>query len=586
MRGGRLTSCVGRLGDVLGMSALVVFGRMGCRSAVIGVAASVVVSGCGVAVTPVERVLGNLQPEGVPTVVIVDGSASMTEADAPGPRIDAAKAAARGLVAALPDATTIALQTYGTTTGSAPEDKPAGCQDVTPLIPLQPLDRATMNTAIDAITPSGYTPISLALRTAANQLPADNTPQAIVLVSDGEETCDVPPCDTAADLKRTHPALTISAVGFKVDGPASDQLRCIAETTGGIFLQADNADQLAARLLATRNIDQANSSLSSTGIGGVELGTTIVDIRAKNPDYPDAATTGTVTVVWRNCDFTFTNGTLTSIAPHDGGRTIDGITAGSPVSTATNLYGAPIDKQIEGSRGILTFTADQEASTAYKMTVEGYAEVGGTTSGTVTSIILCICAPRAGTDPTRPAGITDDVIRSMTFPPGTCGDDSRGWNNTAPITLRNGEGEARDPSGEFAGASIRDAALVGWVDADGNGTEDAVVSFVCFGSTFEMCCAGRSSMLEFIRVFDFSTPSSPRPVGETIMPGSSPVRGETYVEPRYIDQARVDGSAILTEEKLIYPENSGPLDHSPDATIEVAHRFTDGRWTSTERVVS
>ena len=527
-------------------------------------------------------------PSAIPTVLILDGSGSMTEADAPGPRIDAAKAAAHGLIAALPDTTTIALQTYGTTTGSAPEDKPVGCRDVTTLLPLQRLDRAVMNTAIDGIAPSGYTPISFALRSAADQLPTDKTPQAIVLVSDGEDTCDTPPCDTAAQLKKSHPGLTISTVGFRVDGLAADQLRRIAETTGGVFIQADNADQLAARLLATQNIDEANNSLSSTGIGNVELGTTFADIRAKNPDFPEVAPTESVTVVWRDCDFMFANGTLISIAPHSGGRTIDGVTVGSPVSRATDLYGAPAEIQINDGSGTLTFTADQEAATAYKMTVEGYADAAGTISGTIKNIVLCKCAPRASANPTKPLGVTDDTIRSMTFPPGTCGNSTGGWNNTAPITVRNGEGEARTPSGEFGGASIRDARLVGWVDVSGDGTEDAVVSFVCFGSTFDMCCAGRSSMMEFVGVFDFSTPTSPRPVGDTIMPGSSPVRGEAYAEPRRIDQVRVDGPAIITDEKLIYPERGGStadLGSSPDATVEVTHRFADGRWTSTERVV-
>ncbi|UUO01147.1 hypothetical protein M4D79_21225 [Mycolicibacterium novocastrense] len=72
------------------------------------------------------------------------------------------------------------------------------------------------------------------------------------------------------------------------------------------------------------------------------------------------------------------------------------------------------------------------------------------------------------------------------------------------------------------------------------------------------------------------------------MPGNSPVRGETYGEARFIDQVRVDASAILTEEKLIYPDSVEPtadLGHSPYATIEVTHRFTNGQWTSSDRVI-
>ena len=141
----------------------------------------------------------------VPTVLILDASGSMTTADAPGPRIDAAKKAAQGLVAALPDNATIGLTTYGTGTGSTPAEQTTGCQDVATLIPLGTLDRARFGAEITQLTPSGYTPISLALRRAADQLPANNSAQGIVLVSDGEDTCGTPPCDTAAQLKRAHP---------------------------------------------------------------------------------------------------------------------------------------------------------------------------------------------------------------------------------------------------------------------------------------------------------------------------------------------------------------------------------------------
>ncbi|MGE0216359.1 vWA domain-containing protein [Mycolicibacterium sp.] len=339
-------------------------------------------------------------PTSVPTMLILDGSGSMTEADAPGPRIDAAKNAANGLIEALPDGAEVGLETYGTTTGTAETDKPAGCQDVTVLMSPRPLDRTAMRAAIAGITPSGYTPISLALRAAADQLPADASPQAIVLVSDGEDTCDTPPCDTAAELKRSHPGLTVSTVGFKLDGPAADQLRCIAETTGGIFVHAANADQLAARLLATQNIGQANKSLSATGIFGIDLGTGIADIRAEHPDFPDAGTTGEVTVRWIDCDFDFRDGVLQAIRPRNGGRTIDGLTSGSPVAEAAKLYGKPLAAapNSDGTTTV-TFDADPGTDAAYRIVVEGYADTGSTVEGTVTSIVLCLCKPRAATTP-------------------------------------------------------------------------------------------------------------------------------------------------------------------------------------------
>ncbi len=318
----------------------------------------------------------------------------MTQADAPGSRIDAAKAAAHGLIDALPDPSMIALETYGTTTGSAEADKAAGCRDVTSLIPLGPLNRAVIGKAIDGIVPSGYTPLSLALQSAADQLPADTTPQAVVLVSDGEDTCDTPPCDTAAQLKKSHPGLTISTVGFKVDGPAADQLRCIADATGGLFVQAANSDQLAARLLATQNLDEAAASLTNTGAFGIRLGTTLADIRAQHPDFPAADQTGAVTVVWRDCDFGFVDGMVDFIRPHNGGRTIDGLAAGASVAEAGQLYGAPLATAQSGNTTSVIFDADPNADTAYRMDVASFADTNGTLSGTITSITLCRCKPR------------------------------------------------------------------------------------------------------------------------------------------------------------------------------------------------
>lgn len=521
----------------------------------------------------------------VPTVLILDASGSMNEADAPGPRIEAAKAAATALIDALPDDATLGLETYGTGTGSSDAERDRGCQDVRTLAPLGQLDRDAMHSTINGLRASGYTPISLALQRAAAQLPTDDSAQAIVLVSDGEDTCDSNPCQTAAQLKTTHPKLAISTVGFKTDGQASDQLACIASRTGGLFVQAANANQLAARLVATQNLDAANNSMTSTGMGGVELGAKIGDIRTAHPDFPNATTADRVTVVWRDCDYDFTNGTLDAIRPHNGGRTIDGLSPGSPISIAIELYGQFLSATTNND-GTATaiFDADESTDYAYRITVDGNRV---TPASTIKTITLCRCKPHLA--PALPEVRTDNIIRGMTFPPGTCRSGDVGWDQIAPIAVTDGKGEARTPSGQFGGASIQNAMLVGAIDADGDGNTDALISFTCFGSTFDECCAGRSSMMEFVRVFDFSNPTSPKPIGETIVPGVSMLRGKSHGEVRRIDDVRIDGSTIITDEKLIYADTSeataADLGYPPDSTVEVTHRFIDGNWVSTERIV-
>lgn len=333
----------------------------------------------------------------VPTVLILDGSSSMIQAEATGARIDAAKAAAKSLVDALPDGSMIGLETYGTEVGSAEADKSAGCLDVTVLLPLGTVDRAAIHAAIDGINPSGYTPISLALQRAVEQLPADGESQAVVLVSDGEDTCSAPPCETAVQLKHGRPNLTISTIGFKVDGQAAEQLRCVADSTGGLFVRANNASQLAARLLATRDLGAASTALSPNGRGGINVGAKMADIRAKYSDFPDAAESGRVVVTWRDCDFGFTDGVLQFIAPRGGGRTIDGVTVGTSLANAVDLYGRPLatTSNSDGTTSVI-FDADPDTPAAYRLDVIDFSDDNGSLSGTVTAVVLCLCKPRSG----------------------------------------------------------------------------------------------------------------------------------------------------------------------------------------------
>lgn len=336
----------------------------------------------------------------VPTVLILDASDSMKQTDAPGPRIDAAKDAATTLIDALPDDALIGLTVYGNGTGNSEAERTAGCRDVTTAVPLGPLDRDEMRREIDLLQPSGWTPISLALDIAVAQLPADGAPQAIVLVSDGEDTCGAPPCDASTRAKRSHPNLTISTVGFRTAGLASDQLSCIAAVTGGLFVHADNAAQLTARLLATQNVSQADRSLKADGLGDVSLGTHIDDLRRTHRGFPDASSSGEVTVVWMDCDWGFTDGILQSIAPHDGGRTIDGVRSGTSIQEAVELYGDPLqtERNDDDSHTVI-FDADPNGDNAYRMRVEDFSEGGGAVSGTIRSVVLCRCKPRASTEP-------------------------------------------------------------------------------------------------------------------------------------------------------------------------------------------
>lgn len=187
-------------------------------------------------------------PEGA-MLIILDASGSMNNIDQDGvPFIDKAKDAVLELIEALPDGVEVGLRVYG---HREPNTDPVrGCQDTELLAPVAPLDRAAIRSAVEGLEASGFTPIGLALQEAAADLP-ETGPRSIVLISDGEDTCAPPdPCRIAEELYGDLFDVRIESVGFLIDtgSAAEQQLRCIAESTGGRYTTVGSADALVARL--------------------------------------------------------------------------------------------------------------------------------------------------------------------------------------------------------------------------------------------------------------------------------------------------------------------------------------------------
>ena len=99
-------------------------------------------------------------------------------------------------------------------------------------------------------SPVGWTPIGLSLERAGADFPAasETVANAIILVTDGLETCDGDPCAIATALKQSEAAVTVYVVGLGLDEEELRITSCIAENTGGQIVGAQNADELSAAL--------------------------------------------------------------------------------------------------------------------------------------------------------------------------------------------------------------------------------------------------------------------------------------------------------------------------------------------------
>jgi hypothetical protein len=185
--------------------------------------------------------------------IVLDASGSMRAAAAGTSKIDAAKQAVKATIDALDANSIVALRLYGHRRPQEP--KAQSCEDTELVIPFGRLDRARFRAAIDAARPLGQTPIAHSLMQAAADFGSNSDEAAaVILVSDGEESCGGDPVAVACEFAKRGLELTIHTVGFDVDTAARAQLQAIAKCTGGEYRDARSASDLGDSL---RQLTQA-----------------------------------------------------------------------------------------------------------------------------------------------------------------------------------------------------------------------------------------------------------------------------------------------------------------------------------------
>ncbi|HPA02136.1 MAG TPA: VWA domain-containing protein [Chiayiivirga sp.] len=134
------------------------------------------------------------------------------------------------------------------------------CADIELLIEPGAAQTEAIRQQVQSLNPVGMTPISASVRQAAERLRYTEQKATVILVSDGEETCNADPCALGAELERLGIDFTAHVIGFDISaGSTADaQLRCLAESTGGSYMLAGSAGELGRALGSVA--EQANAS--------------------------------------------------------------------------------------------------------------------------------------------------------------------------------------------------------------------------------------------------------------------------------------------------------------------------------------
>ncbi|MER5460016.1 VWA domain-containing protein [Streptomyces sp. NPDC002668] len=202
-----------------------------------------------VALFPAAAAAGEPVAKASPKVeLVLDVSGSMRARDIDGQtRMAAAKQAFNEVLDAVPKEVQLGIRTLGA--DYAGDDKKLGCKDTRLLYPVGPLDRTEAKTAVATLAPTGWTPIGPALLGAAKDLEGGDATRRIVLITDGEDTCaPLDPCVVARGIAAKGIHLVVDTLGLVPDAKTRDQLRCIAEATGGTYTSVQHTDELSGRV--------------------------------------------------------------------------------------------------------------------------------------------------------------------------------------------------------------------------------------------------------------------------------------------------------------------------------------------------
>ncbi|MEH0984593.1 VWA domain-containing protein [Micromonospora sp. CPCC 205556] len=391
----------------------------------IGLAAAIILTGPAPAAADEER------PAEPPRVeLVLDVSGSMRARDIDGrSRISVAQQAFNEVVDALPEETELGIRVLGATYRG--KDKKQGCLDTQQIVPVGRVDRTQAKAAVATLRPTGFTPVGLALRSAAQDLGTGATTRRIVLITDGEDTCAPPdPCEVARELAAQGTKLVVDTLGLAPDEKVRRQLLCIAGATGGTYTAAQSAEELAGRI--KQLVDRANQTYTATPtvVGGA-AGCGNAPLLAPGV-YSDRET------------FSEHRWYRVPVRPGQELRASVSLALDRPVNPdhavllrATTADGRELVRGVDAGSGRTDVVS---AGLRWSATEDGATPTPEATAGTAPTTTVCLVvsnafAPRAGTraTPGMPVELTVDVVAASPAP--AAPDLGRGWVLLALLTL-------------------------------------------------------------------------------------------------------------------------------------------------------
>lgn len=177
-------------------------------------------------------------------IIVLDASGSMWGQIDGKPKLEIARETLRSVLQTIPADLELGLMAYG-------HREKGNCEDIELVVPPAAGTAAAIAAAADNMKFLGKTPLSAAVKQAAEALKYTEDKATVILVTDGLETCNADPCALGKELEQSGVDFTAHVVGFGLTAEEGKQVACLADNTGGKYFAADDADGLKDALVET-----------------------------------------------------------------------------------------------------------------------------------------------------------------------------------------------------------------------------------------------------------------------------------------------------------------------------------------------
>jgi Ca-activated chloride channel family protein len=138
------------------------------------------------------------------------------------------------------------------------------CENIDLKLPVAHYSADRIMAELNTVQPYGQTPLTQAVKAAAEALHFREKPAVIVMLTDGDETCQGNPCELARQLKAEGKDVTVHVIGYMLryaTEPTGGQMaRCFSEVTGGLFTSTESTDELVSALKKTLGCEMLSAT--------------------------------------------------------------------------------------------------------------------------------------------------------------------------------------------------------------------------------------------------------------------------------------------------------------------------------------